>query len=189
MRPEVRHLIMKRMKNDFVDNASYDNARNDMTYGNTDMTGRDMAYRDGYSAGFEDGRRGVRGSGRRDRESGSDFDDDDFEKRLKLPNKVRMHWLNNLRDKDGHRGPRFSKEEVMEVADKMQIEYENYTPADICLIANVLYSDLTVFRPLMQKDKEVYYFVGAAKEWLEDDDSSLTGSDKVVSYYYNVVKG
>lgn len=188
MKPEVKRIIMNRMRdeahsmNDFADNAR-GRDRADMNY--------DSAYRDGYDSGYEDGRRGVRGSGRRrDRNDMNDFDDEeDFGRHLKLPKKVREHWLHKLVDRHGNKGPRFTKEEVMDAAEKMKVDFEDYTPSDLYLMTNVLYSDCTVFRPLMSKDKEVYQWVAAAQEWLEDEDATLKGSDKVVSYYYNVANG
>ena len=184
MRPEVRHLIMKRMKNDHRDTNDFADARSSHV---------DAAYRDGYDDGYEDGRRGVKGTGRkRDRTSHdmNDFDDEeDFGKSLKLPRKVKEHWLHKLKDKYGNTGPRFSREEIAEVADKMRIDYDDYSPSDLYLMANVLYSDCTVFRQLTPKEKEAYYWVAAAQEWLEDEDAGLTGSEKVVSYYYNVANG
>jgi hypothetical protein len=187
MRPEVRHVIMNRMKNDHRDmNDFADMARG--TIDRTDVT-YDKAYKDGYDNGYEDGRRGVKGSGRRRRDM-DDFDDEeDFGKPLRLPRKVREHWLRNLKDIHGNKGPRFDKDEIMDIADKMKIDYDDYTPADLYLMTNVLYSDCTVFRQLTPKEKEAYYWVAAAKEWLEDDDASLTGSERVVSYYYNVANG
>jgi hypothetical protein len=147
----------------------------------------DMAYQDGYDAGYEDGRRGVRGSGRSNRDRNqNDFDDDD-DRPLRLPKKVREHWLHKLVDKHGNKGPRFSKEEVMNAADKMQIDYDDYTPADLYLMTNVLYSACTVFRKHGSKENEVYEWVAAAQEWLEDADTTLVGSEKVVAYYYNVI--
>lgn len=198
MRPDVKRIILNRMKEDHRDYGDYNDYGDYARGGRRDMIdsrdmrnmgdGRDM--RDDY----EDERRGVRGSGRRrrDRADGHFFDDDDeeYEKPLRLPRKIRTHWLHNLVSKDGHRGPRFREDEVMTVADKMRIGYEDYTEADIYLMTNVLYSDLCKsFKSVIPPDKEIWHWVSAAQEWLEDDDSRLTGSNKVVSYYYNVVNG
>lgn len=188
MRRDLRHVLMNRIKqdkhsnNDFADTARFNN--NARSY--------DAAYMDGYDSGYEDGRRGVRGSGmRNDRNSfdENDYDDDEFEKRLMLPKRVKEQWLHKLKDAQGNVGPRFTKDDVMRTADKMQVEYDEYTPSDLYLMTNVLYSDCTVFRQLTPKEKEPYYWVAAAKEWLEDPDASVRGSEKVVSHYYNIVNG
>lgn len=187
MRPDLRHIILKRMKHEQDDAHDFgDMARHgrDMTY--------DSAYQDGYQDGLQDGRRGVRGSGRRDRNSGQDFDDfddDDYEKHLQLSNKVKAHWLKNMQDKFGSKGPKFSKEEVLNIADKMDVNYKNFTPSDLYVVTNMLYSDCTTMRPLISQDKEAWYWVSAAVEWLEDKDSNLKGSEKLVSHYYNIVNG
>lgn len=188
MRADLRHIIMKRMQNDSRDmNDFADMAdRNDM--------GNDMAYQKGYDRGYNDGRRGVRGSGRgrRDRADGNmdEFDDEeDFGKPLRLPKKAREKLLKNLTDKHGNKGPRFGKEEVMKVAENMNVDFDDFTPSDLYVVTNMRYSDCTVFRPLVPPEKEIYYAVSAAVEWLEDVDSNLKGSEKLVSYYYNVVNG
>ena len=52
----------------------------------------------------------------------------------------------------------------------------------------MLYSDLyDVFGQLIPPDKEAYYWVAAAKKWLEDDDSNLEGAEKLAGYYYLLV--
>jgi hypothetical protein len=142
---------------------------------------------------YADYRRGVRGSGRgrRDRMSDGHYyeDDDEYEKELKLPKKIMHQWLKNLESPRGDRGPRFSKEAVMDLAEKMRIRFEDYDEDDLYLMVNVLYSDCTAFESIVPPEKELYYWIVAAKEWLEDPDSKNRGSEKVVSYYYCVANG
>ena len=192
MRADLRHLILKRMRNGYNDSDDRNFDRMDSRHGNdmTDMN-YDSAYQDGYQDGLQDGRRGVRGSGRRDRNSDQDSGDfdDDFDKRLQLPAKEKIHWLKNLKDKFGDKGPRFSKDEILNVADKMNVDYNDFTQSDLYVTTNMLYSDCTTFRPLIPADKEVWYWVSAAIEWLEDKDAKVRGSEKLLSHYYNIVNG
>lgn len=174
MRPDIRHVIMKRMERD---SSMW---RED---------GRD--YTD-----YPDHRRGgMRSSyGRDHRSHMSDGhyyqdDDDEYERELKLPRKEKHKWLQNLISPRGERGPRFSKDSVMELAEKMRFRFETYDEDDLHLMVNVLYSDLTAFESVIPHDKELHYWVVAAKEWLEDPDSTLQGSEKVAAYYYCVANG
>lgn len=188
MRPDLRHVLMKRIKEDH----GYDNRSDYTDYGDYgDMargSRRDMEsdFRD-----MEDQRRGVRGSGRRRRDRNDYMDDEeDYEKPLRLSRKTKMQWLHNLVNKDGKTGPKFNMEDVLSVAGKMRFSYEDYNESDVYLMTNVLYSDFcNSFKSLMQPEKEIYHWVSAAKDFLEDDDANLTGSEKIVSYYYNIVRG
>lgn len=181
MKPELRRIIMRRMNEDYRDQA-YDSEMRDNT---SNM--HHAAYREGYDSGYEDGRRSM--TTRKRRDMNDDFDDEDYDRPLQLSKKVKEHWLRSLRDIHGRHEVKFNKEDVSLVADKMHIEYRNYSPSDLCMVTNMLYSNLSTFRQFVPKDNEIYYWVAAAKEWLEDPDSTLTGSDKLVSYYYNVANG
>lgn len=179
MRADIRHIIMNRMKKGYGDREDF----SDMARTRRDM--RDME-------DFEDERRGVRGSGRRrmDREDGHYIDDEeDFDKPLKLSRKERAKWKRNLVNKDGTRGPHFDDEELYKVIDKMKLSFDNYTEADVCLMANVLYSDFCkAYKRFIPVDEEIYAYVAAAQAFLEDDDG-LDGSEKVTAYYYCIANG
>lgn len=183
MRPDLKRIILNRIHNDErrSDNSYRDNASDGMY---------DEAYQDGYNDGYSDGRRNRMGR-RKDRHSSDieeDFEDEHSSK-LSLPSKVKAEWLRNLTDKFGNKGPHFGKDEIMHMADKMNVNYNGFTPSDLYLTTNMLYSDCTTFRQTLPKDKEIWHWVSAAVEWLEDSDSSLKGSEKLVSHYYNIVNG
>ncbi len=191
MRPDLRHVLMKRIKEDknYDNRSDYADYAEDMARGGRrDM--RDMRDMEDFGD-MEDQRRGVRGSGRRRRDRADYMDDEDeYEKPLRLSRKTKMQWLRSLVNKDGKTGPKFNMEDVMSVATKMRFSYEDYSESDVYLMTNVLYSDFcNSFKSLMQPEKEIYHWVSAAKDFLEDDDANLTGSDKIVSYYYNIVRG
>ena len=194
MRPDIRHLIMQRMKSDYGNDMHSMRDMRDMESDMNDMArnrrdNRDM--RD--EADFADERRGVRGSGRRrqNRDRGEDFfDDEDFDKPLKLSRRAKAQWKRNLVNSDGTHGPHFKNDDLYHAIDKMRLHYDNYTEEDVCLMANVLYSDFyEAFGQLIPQDKEAYYWVAAAKMFLEDEDSGLDGAEKVAAYYYLIVNG
>lgn len=177
MRPDIRHVIMTRIHGDSSQMDRMDRA----DYANDYMDERDYA----------DERRGVRGTGRgrrmrRDRAMDGHYyeDDEDYEKPLRIPRRHMAKWKHKLINADGTRGPHFSAEDIMSVADKMRISYDGYTEADLCMATNFLYSDLgPAFKMFVPSDKEVYVWVGAAKLFLEDDDGP-EGSEKLAAYFY-----
>ena len=123
-----------------------------------------------------DGRRGVKDSGRysrmRDRHS------------VNLSKSDIKYWEKNLKNADGTRGPHFSKEVVMESADKLGIRFDEYSEKEFCATMNMLYSDLCeVNRSMVSPDKEAHYYAKLAQAWLEDDDGP-EGSEKLALYFY-----
>ena len=185
MRPDIRHVIMKRIHGDSrMDRADY--AHDDF------MDERDYARGGDYArSDYADERRGVKGTGRgrrtrRDRAMDDRYfdEDEDYEKPLRIPRRQLAKWKHNLVNADGTDGAHFTAEEIMDVADKMRISYDGYTKAELCMATNFLYSDLgPAFKMFVPSDKEVYTWVGAAKLFLEDDDGP-EGSEKLAAYFY-----
>ena len=67
-------------------------------------------------------------------------------------------------------------------------EGEEYTMEDLCMVANMLYSDYCdTFKNIIPKDKEVKYYTKMAEDFLDDKDSSVKGSEKLATYYYCIV--
>ena len=183
MRPELKRLILRRMKDD---NRDYNDMRDYGEHHETDYADDD------YETGH-DNRRGVRGSGRnrRDRrDRNRDMYDDDEYEQVRLPRKLKNAWKHKLMNTDGTKGPHFQAEELYEAAEKMRLSYDGYDESDVCLVANMLYSDFgKTLKHIIPSDKEAYYYVALAKDFLEDDDSNTEGSEKVAAYYHFVVNG
>lgn len=192
---------------------AYDKAMRDMARGGdraSDMRGRDrgynptedetydMAYQDGFADGMNegfhnqvtpygskgmtvsDGRRGVKGSGRRDRHSG--------EEEMYLEEEDMKEWKKMLKNADGTMGEHFDKHEVEQAAKSLGIMPQEYTMEDLCMVANMLYSDYCdTFKNIIPKDKEVKYYTKMAEDFLDDKDSSVKGSEKLATYYYCIV--
>ena len=95
---------------------------------------------------------------------GEDFmDDEEFDKPLKLSGVLgrtgNVIYLIQMVERSAF----FKNEDLYHVMDKMRLSYDDYTE-DVCLVANMLYSDLyDVFGQLIPPDKEAYYWVAAAK--------------------------
>lgn len=162
----------------------------------------DRAYRDGFDSGYdeaherlspygnrgmtvEDGRRGVRGTGRygiggsmyrgrRDRAS----------EEMYLTKEDMKEWKENL-----SMGEHFSLPQVEQAMQSLRIEPKEYTEEELCLMANALYSDYyKTLKNIIPKEKEVMYYTSMAKDFLEDDDASVKGGEKAAIYYLGIVK-
>lgn len=180
----------------------------DRGYNPTEDETYDMAYQDGFADGMNegfhneltpygsrgmtvsDGRQGVRGTGRygrggsmyrgRDRHSG--------EEEMYLDEEDMKEWKKMLKNADGTMGEHFDKHEVEQAAKSLGIMPQEYTMEDLCMVANMLYSDYCdTFKNIIPKDKEVKYYTKMAEDFLDDKDSSVKGSEKLATYYYCIV--
>lgn len=192
MNPMTRHIIMKRMHGDKA--RGYDSEMDKADYRRSNMDfaedfANDFAedFDEDFAEDFaSDRRRGVKGTGRgrnRNRSRGRDRMQD-FAGDIKLQRRDMSKWKHSLVNADGSHGPHFEAEDLMAVADKMNIGYDNYTENDLCMAANMLYSDFCkVLKLFIPQDKEIYGYVALAQAFLEDDDG-LEGSEKLAAYFY-----
>lgn len=181
----------------------------DMGYDPTEDETYDMAYQDGFADGMNegfhneltpygsrgmtvsDGRQGVRGTGRYGR-GGSMYrgrrDRDSGEEEMYLDEEDMKEWKKMLKNADGTMGEHFDKHEVEQAAKSLGIMPQEYTMEDLCMVANMLYSDYCdTFKNIIPKDKEVKYYTKMAEDFLDDKDSSVKGSEKLATYYYCIV--
>lgn len=138
-----------------------------------------------------DGRRGVKGTGSRRRRSysSSDYDDEDeLMEKLRLRKKDYKEWSRNLKNADGTHGPHFDHEKICEVVDAIGLRMHDYSEKDLCMTANMLYSDMCSEIDI-PKEKELQKYIKMAKKWLDDEDAELTGAAKLAAYYYIIVCG
>ena len=101
----------------------------------------------------------------------NDFDDEyhydleNWKKKLKRKTKTNM-----------------TDEEAINKAKTMGVKFEDYDEEEFLVTFYMLQSDfINISTP------ESYLIM--AKQWLEDDDAELQGSDKLCAYYYAIVKG
>lgn len=164
-----------------------------------DSRGR-VEYRGEYE---HDGRRDRYGSDRYSsggRDHGEDYGEDyrgdmrggdygDHSEEMRLSRSDMKRWKKMLKNGDGSTGEHFSADQMHEVSRQVGAKYEDYDEADLCMTANMLYSDLCeALRPLVPKEKEAMVYAKMARYWLEDEDGP-EGSEKLALYYYCIVDG
>lgn len=165
-----------------------------------------MDYRGDY-AGYDyddeearyDGRQGVKGTGRygiggsryygRDSaREGMEYMDYAHEDSMRLTRHDMMNWKEKMENADGSYGEHFTGGQIRQAVQAMGVEMKGYNEKEMCLTANMLYSDYgEVLRPFIPKEKEAYVYVNLAKAFLEDPDSSVKGGEKLACYYYAMV--
>lgn len=97
-------------------------------------------------------------------------------------------WAENLENEDGTDGPHFDKRVIKERAKHAGHEMEGYTEDELCMAANMLYSDYCeVLRPLVAREpeKEADFYIKMARAFLEDRDAP-EGAVKLAMYYFCV---
>lgn len=108
---------------------------------------------------------------------------------MRLKKKDYAEWEKNLENADGTKGKHFDAEQIKRMAEQIGIKYDDYTEKDLCMVANMLYSDYcSVLKNVLPPDKELVGYVRLAQAWLEDEDASVEGSEKVALYYWCIVK-
>jgi hypothetical protein len=108
------------------------------------------------------------------------------EPRLKIPREDMKRWGQMLMNADGTEGMHFDKRMLMERIKHMGGDMEGYTEDDLCMAANMLYSDYCeVLKPYISRDaeKEADFYLKMAKAFLEDEDAP-DGSAKLAMYYF-----
>lgn len=74
-------------------------------------------------------------------------------------------------------------EQIKRAADSLNIRYDEFDDKELCLAANVLYSDFCeAFRSFIPPDREALAYARAAHAFLDDDDGP-SGSEKLALYY------
>lgn len=159
-----------------------------------------------------DGKQGVKGTGPygiggRLYSRGMDYDDDDPEMDgrrrraydyemdghhpsglMRLKKKDFKEWEKNLENADGTKGKHFEAEQIKHMAEQIGVKYRGYDEKDLCMTANMLYSDYcAVLKNVLPPDKELVGYVKLAQAWLEDPDASVEGSEKLALYYWCIV--
>ena len=93
---------------------------------------------------------------------GGDYGDHGEEMRLSRSDMKR--WKKMLKNGDGSTGEHFSADQMHEVSRQVGAKYEDYDEADLCMTANMLYSDLCeALRPLVPKEKEAMVYAKMAR--------------------------
>ena len=119
--------------------------------------------------------------GRRDRKSYRDYksNEEDY-----LTDEELMEWskelLMEVPEKDK---PYFSKDNMERKAKEMAIKFDDYTFSELYTAALMLYNDYSKTLGTVNMD----LYVRMAKDFFEDDDAELQGSEKLATYYDEIV--
>ncbi len=108
------------------------------------------------------------------------------EPKLKLPREDMKRWGQMLMNADGTEGIHFDKHMIMERIKHLSGDMEGYTEEDLCMAANMLYSDYCeVLKPYISREpeKEADFYLKMAKAFLDDEDAP-DGSAKLAMYYF-----
>ena len=205
MNNTMRRVIMDRRMRDRDYRRGEYRGRND--YDMNDYRRNGMRDRNDY-AGYDyddeeearyDGRRGVKGTGpygiggrryygRDSARDEADYADYAHEDGARLTRHDMMNWKEKMENADGSYGEHFTGGQMRQAVRAMGVEMKGYNEKELCLTANMLYSDYCeVLRPFIPKEKEAYVYVNLAKAFLEDPDSSVKGGEKLACYYYAMV--
>lgn len=104
--------------------------------------------------------------------------DRDYAKEDEEYKKDLHEWISKMKGKD-----RFgwSKEQVINSAKQMNVSFNNYSEEEFYAIYLAMVTD---YKSL---GNEPRIYLTLAKEWLEDQDVALKGSEKVCAYLYDIV--
>lgn len=108
-----------------------------------------------------------------------DFKGEDYDNEEKEYYEHLKKWIEKLKHKD----TRFNvnKEQIIRQSRNMGVKFEDYNEDELYATYLMLLSDF----PKVSADYNVY--IGLAKQWLEDDDAALKGSEKLCKYLYAIV--
>ena len=103
----------------------------------------------------------------------------------KLEKEDYQEWIGKLMEEVDHKDSEmFKKEKIMQKAQELGIKPEGFTMDDLYLTTIMMYTDY--YKTLGNANISIY--VKLAKDWLMDKDVSVKGSEKLASYYENIVK-
>ena len=105
----------------------------------------------------------------------------------RLTHRELKHWKNSIINFDGTHGGRFNHEEVEEHAHQMGIDFTHYSPYELCMTANMLYSDYGQVLSRYIPSHDIKCYIHLAKAFLEDKDTAVKGWEKLAKYYDEIV--
>ena len=108
---------------------------------------------------------------------GYDYASEDMEKEWEEDLKK---WREELKRYDRFN---ISKEQIIQSAKQMGAEFDKYNEEEFLTTYYMVMSDYP------QITNEPHIYISLAKDWLEDKDSKLKGSEKLCAYYYEVING
>ncbi len=120
-----------------------------------------------------------RGRGRDRRDRGEDFGEGEY-----LTDEELMEWSKELLDEvDEPYKSYFTKDNFERKMQEMGIQEKEFSFSELYTVALMLFDDYK--KTLGMGNLDIY--IKLAKDWLEDEDAELQGSEKLSAYYDNIV--
>lgn len=111
---------------------------------------------------------------------GRDYGNADY----RLTTKEMREWERELENSDGSRGPKFTKEQIMQVAQNIGVKFDEFSPELLTTMTNVMYSDYGT----VCGTQDIAHYMKMAKAFLCDDDFDGTPEEKAYLYYTAIVE-
>lgn len=108
---------------------------------------------------------------------GYDYASEDMEKEW---HEDLEEWCKKLKKHDIFNVP---KEQLIQKAREMGVKFHDYNENEFVTTYYMMISDYK------NVSNDPHFYLVLAKQFLEDDDTELKGSDKLCAYYYEIVKG
>lgn len=89
-------------------------------------------------------------------------------------------WMHKLKKHDRFN---MNKEDIINKAKQMGVKFDRYDEKEFATTYYMMVSDYK------SASNDPHFYLALAKQWLEDEDTALTGSEKLCAYYYEIVKG
>lgn len=101
-----------------------------------------------------------------------------------------MHrWKLMMENEDGTRGPHYDMQQIMSVAHKIGVRFDEFSEKEFCMAVNMMYSDYCkMAKNYVSSDKELMFFAELAKAFLDDEDGPEP-SEKLALYFHCIVDG
>ena len=114
-----------------------------------------------------------------------DYDTEDYadEEPKKLSAKDIKKWEKEIENADGTKGAKFDVQRIRQLAQQQDVNFEEYSPETMTMVANMLYSD---YCKVLGGDAMLY--IRLAKAFLEDDDFDGEPEEKAMLYYKCIVE-
>ena len=114
-------------------------------------------------------------------------DSRDYHDAPKLSKSDILRWKQKMENEDGTRGAHFDMQQIMNVAEKLNVKFDEFDEREFCIAVNMMYSDYCkVARKYVAPDKELMFFAELAKAFLDDEDAP-EASEKLALYYHCIV--
>lgn len=151
----------------------YPRVRQGRDYGDDDMRGRDYE---------SDMRRNRDYNDMRGRDYAGDYGENLTKEELE-------HWKKKLMEEvDEKDKQHFKKETISQKARQMGLQMQDYNEDELLVTTLMMYTDYCkTMKPLIGSNMDIY--IKLARDWLEDDDVSVKGGEKLAIYYDCIVEG